>query len=153
MALNVNRLVAREIKQSGIFNGEASRCPCDASLLAGAARARRSRRVPQRRSFGVTRFQRIYPRLIRCAIIVGIAVPIIVLASVLLGMTKVVLLTLFLGWTAFVFVFLIVVESLRSSFERQLRLDKMSDEQLRELYRRAIISNTPTSSTARPCPR
>ena len=61
--------------------------------------------------------------------------PVIVLVLFSLGMTgKVVLLTLFLGWTAFVFVFLIVVESLRSSFERQLRLDKMSDEQLRELY-------------------
>ena len=133
---NVNRLVAREIKQSGIFNGESVEVPMRrfrfSQVLRALADRDEYRKALIRRC---TRFQRIYPRLIRGAVIVGIAVPIIVLVLFSLGMTgKVVLLTLFLGWTAFVFVFLIVVESLRSSFERQLRLDKMSDEQLRELY-------------------
>jgi len=133
---NVNRLVAREIKQSGIFNGESVEVPMRrfrfSQVLRALADRDEYRKALIRR---YTRFQRIYPRLIRGAVIVGIAVPIIVLVLFSLGMTgKVVLLTLFLGWTAFVFVFLIVVESLRSSFERQLRLDKMSDEQLRELY-------------------
>lgn len=133
---NVNRLVAREIKQSGIFNGESVEVPMRrfrfSQVLRALADRDEYRKALIRR---YTRFQWIYPRLIRGAVIVGIAVPIIVLVLFSLGMTgKVVLLTLFLGWTAFVFVFLIVVESLRSSFERQLRLDKMSDEQLRELY-------------------
>ncbi len=133
---NVNRLVAREIKQSGIFNGESVEVPMRrfrfSQVLRALADRDEYRKALIRR---YTRFQRIYPRLIRGAVIVGIAVPIIVLVLFSLGMTgKVVLLTLFLGWTAFVFVFLIMVESLRSSFERQLRLDKMSDEQLRELY-------------------
>ena len=46
---------------------------------------------------------------------------------------KVWLLTAWLVWLVAVFVFLVVVESLRASFERQLRLDAMSDEGLLEL--------------------
>ena len=133
---NVNRLVAREIKQSGIFNGESVEVPVRrfrfSQVLRALADRDEYRKALMRR---YARFQQIYPRLIQGAIIAGIAVPVIVLVVFSLGMTgKVVLLTLFLGWIAFIFCFLIVVESLRSSFERQMRLDKMSDEQLRDIY-------------------
>ncbi|MEI3376302.1 MAG: YhgE/Pip domain-containing protein [Coriobacteriales bacterium] len=133
---NVNRMVAREIKQSGIFNGESVEVPVRrfrfSQVLRALADRDEYRKALMRR---YARFQQVYPRLIRGAIIAGIAVPVIVLVVFSLGMTgKVVLLTLFLGWIALVFCFLIVVESLRSSFTRQLRLDKMSDEQLRDLY-------------------
>ena len=46
---------------------------------------------------------------------------------------KVWLLTAWLVWLVAVFVFLVVVESLRDSFERQMRLDGMTDEGLLEL--------------------
>jgi putative membrane protein len=46
---------------------------------------------------------------------------------------KVWLLTAWLIWMVTVFVFLVVLESLRDSFERQLKLDGMSEEGLLEL--------------------
>ena len=80
------------------------------------------------------RFARWYPRLIRGSVALGLAVPVALAALFALTPTeKVWLLTAWLVWLVAVFVFLVVVESLRASFERQLRLDAMSDEGLLEL--------------------
>lgn len=133
---NVNRMVARQIKQSDIFNGE------DAVIPARRYRFSQVLRVLADRSGyrealmqRYDRFQRLYPWLIRGAIIVGVVVPIVATVVLSLGTTgKVVLLTLWLGWIAFVFIFLVVIESLKMSFERQMRLDDMSDAEIRRLY-------------------
>jgi len=44
------------------------------------------------------------------------------------------LLTLFLLWLVALVVFLVVVESLRYSFERQLNIERMSGESLMRLF-------------------
>ena len=72
--------------------------------------------------------------LIRGSVALGLAVP--VALAVVFALTpaeKVWLLTAWLVWLVAVFVFLVVVESLRDSFERQMRLDGMTDEGLLEL--------------------
>lgn len=133
---NVNRMVARQIKQSGMFNGESVEVPARRFRLSQVLKVLADRseyRTMLTRRYA--QFQRLYPKLIRGSVIVGIVVPVI--ATVAFSLTtagKVVLLTMWLGWIAFVFIFLIIIESLRLSFARQMRLDKMSDEELRELY-------------------
>ncbi len=133
---NVNRMVARQIKRSGIFNGEDVEVPVRrfrASQVIRVLADREEYRAALVRRY--ERFQRMYPRLIRGAVVVGVAVPVAAALVCSFGTTgKVVLLTLWLGWIVAVFVFLVVVESLRSSFERQMRLDGMSDDEIRELY-------------------
>lgn len=133
---NVNRMVARQIKQSGIFNGEDVQVPVRRYRTSQVIRAladREEYRSALMRRY--ERFQRMYPWLIRGAVVIGVVVPVVATLVCSFGTTgKVILLTLWLGWIVAVFVFLVVVESLRLSFERQMRLDDMSDEELRGLY-------------------
>lgn len=133
---NVNRMVARQIKQSGIFYGEDVEVPIRRFRMSQVVRVladRQEYREELMRRYD--RFKRMYPGLIRGALIGGIGVPVALIVVFSFGMTgKVILLTISLFWLVFVCIFLVVVESLRSSFERQLRLDNMSDEEIRNLY-------------------
>ena len=133
---NVNRMVARQIRQSGIFNGEDVEIPVRRFRFSQIMRALSEKE--EYRSELVNRYERLmrhYPRLIRGAIVFGVGVPVVLILLVSLTPTeKVILLTLFLGWFLLLVLFLIIVESLRSSIERQLKLDDMSDEELRSLY-------------------
>ena len=64
----------------------------------------------------------------------GLSLPVVL--AVVFALTpaeKVQLLTAWLVWLVVVFVFLVVVESLRAGLERQMRLEGMSDEGLLEL--------------------
>lgn len=133
---NVNRMVARQIKQSGIFNGESVEVPVRRYRLSQVLRVLSDREDYRREIVRrYERFKKMYPALIRGAAVVGIAVPVIVTLACSFGTTgKVVLLTLWLIWIVLVFVFLVIVESLRSSFERQMRLEGMSDEEIRQMY-------------------
>ncbi|MCI8340674.1 MAG: YhgE/Pip domain-containing protein [Eggerthellaceae bacterium] len=134
---NVNRMVARQIRQSGIFNGEDVEIPQRRYRLTQVVRALADKdeyRAALERRY--ERFTRLYPKLIRGAIVGSIAVPVVLTVALALSPAgKVVLLTAWLAWFAIIIVFLVVVESLRYSIERQMRLDRMSDEQLRTLYR------------------
>ena len=132
---NVNRMVAGQVRQSGLFNGEDVEIPARPYRFSQLFRALTGkdeyREELLRRS---ERFARWYPRLIRGSVALGLAVPVALAALFALTPTeKVWLLTAWLVWLVAVFVFLVVVESLRASFERQLRLDAMSDEGLLEL--------------------
>lgn len=133
---NVNRMVARQIKQSGIFNGEDVEIPVRRYRFSQIMRALSEK--DEYRDELVSRyerFMRLYPRLIKGAVGFGIGVPAaLILVGSLTPTEKVILLTVFLGWFLFVVLFLIVIESLRCSIERQLRLDDMSDAELRSLY-------------------
>ncbi len=153
---NVNRMVARQIKQSGIFNGEDVEVPVRRFRLSQVARVladREEYRTELVRRYD--RFTRAYPWMIRGAVVVGVVVPVALTLTFSFGMTeKVILLTLWLGWLALVFMFLVVVESLRSSFERQLRLDDMSDQEIRDMYldrwntEQADVVHMPTKTAA-----
>lgn len=133
---NVNRMVARQIKQSGIFFGESVEVPIRryrlSQVLKVLADREDYRKIILRR---YAKFQRIYPFLIKGSFVIGIAVPVVAALFFSFSITgKVILLTIWLVWIVAVFIFLIVVESLRMSFARQLRLDSMSDAQLRDLF-------------------
>ena len=132
---NVNRMVAGQVRQGGIFNGEDVEIPARPYRFSQLFRAL-SGRDEYREELRVRyeRFTRWYPRLIRGSVALGLAVP--VALAVVFALTpaeKVWLLTAWLAWLVAVFVFLVVVESLRDSFERQMRLDDMTDEGLLEL--------------------
>lgn len=129
---NVNRMVACQVRESGLFNGEDVEIPARpyrASQLFRALSDKEEYREELRAR--AMRFARWYPRLIRGAVALGLAVP--VALTVVFALTpaeKVQLLTAWLAWMVAVFVFLVVLESLRAGLERQMRLDGMSDEGL-----------------------
>ena len=132
---NVNRMVACQVRESGLFNGEDVEIPARpyrASQLFRALSDKEEYREELRAR--TMRFARWYPRLIRGAVALGLAVP--VALTVVFALTpaeKVWLLTAWLVWMVAVFVFLVVVESLRAGLARQMRLDGMSDAGLLEL--------------------
>ncbi|WP_251198315.1 YhgE/Pip domain-containing protein [Anaerotardibacter muris] len=133
---NVNRMFARQIEQGDIYNGENVHIP---------ARRYRMRQVlsvlSDQEGFRddivrrYERFDKWYPRLIRGAVVVGIVVPLTFTIVFSLNMTeKVVLLTAWLIWFGVVAGFLIIVENLRYSMRRQMRLDSLAPEKLQHLY-------------------
>ena len=133
---NVNRMFARQIEQGGIYNGEDVRIPSRRyrirqvlSVLSDQAGFRED--IMRR----YERFDIWYPRLMKGAIIVGIAVPLVFTIVFSLNMTaKVVLLTAWLIWFGVVAGFLIIVENLRYSMRRQMRLDSLEPEKLQRIY-------------------
>lgn len=138
---NVNRMTAREIRDSGIFNSEDGEIPPRRYRFYQIMRALSDRpeyreELERRKA----RFDRIYPGLVKWTGAVGVLVPVVLtLVFTFTAAEKVVLLTLWLGWTILVFVFLIVVESLRFSIERQLRLYRMDSAKLHGLYRKQRV--------------
>ncbi|MCI8468398.1 MAG: YhgE/Pip domain-containing protein [Eggerthellaceae bacterium] len=132
---NVNRMVADQVRQGGLFNGENVEIPVRPYRFSQIVRA-----LSDRDEYRATlearyeRFRRWYPRLIKGAVVLGVAVPAaLVVVFALTPAEKVWVLTFWLGFIAALFVFVVVVESLRCSFERQLRLGSLSDERLLEL--------------------
>ena len=132
---NVNRMVAVQVRESGLFNGEDVEIPQRPYRFSQIFRALSDRQeYREELSVRYGRFLHWYPRLIRTTVAVGLAVP--VALAVVFALTpagKVWLLTAWLIWLVAVFVFLVVLESLRDSFERQMRLDGMTEQGLLEL--------------------
>lgn len=133
---NVNHMVARQIRESGIYNGEDVEVPYRPYRISQIMRAlsdKQEYREELTRRY--ERFTRWYPRLIRGSIVVGVAIPVVfVLVFALTPAEKVVLLTVCLVMFALLVIFLVIVESLRFSFERQLNLGAMDEESLRNLF-------------------
>ena len=133
---NVNRMTARQIEASGIFNGEDAEVPARRFRLSQLVRVLADKEeyraaIEER----YARFERMRPRLIAGSIVAGIAVPVVLLAVFALTPTeKVVLLTIWIVFVVVLFVALIVIESLRDSFERQLRLSTADVDELQDLY-------------------
>ena len=142
---NVNRMVARQVRQSGIFNGESVEVPQRRYRLSQVVRAladKEEYREEITRRY--ERFRRLYPRLIRGALVAGVAVPAVLLLVFSLTPTeKVVALTVWLAWLVAIIAFLVVVESLRYSIDRQMRLEALPDDELRALYRRRDAMGAP----------
>ncbi len=132
---NVNRMVAAQVRQSGLFNGEDVEVPARPYRLSQLFFALAGKEAYRERlRMRYERFSRWYPRLMRGSVALGIAVP--VALTVVFALTpaeKVWLLTAWLVWLVAVFVFLAVVESMRAGFERQAKLGAMTDEGLLEL--------------------
>lgn len=129
---NVNRMVAGQVRQSGIFNGEDVEIPARPYRFSQILRALSDKdEYREELQTRYERFSRWYPRLIRGSVALGLSVP--VALTIIFALTpaeKVWLLTAWLVWLVVVVVFLVVVESLRCSFERQMKLDDMTGGEL-----------------------
>ena len=130
---NLNRLVAKQVAESDLLNGEAALVPERRYRIGQLIRA-----LSDHEEFHDTmkrqaeRFMVLYPRLKRGALIAGFVVPIIFTALFAVTMTeKVVILTAWLIWLVIVVAFLLVVESIRENIRRQAAIDVMSDDELR----------------------
>lgn len=149
---NFKRMFNRELERSELFVGEE---------VAGTRRifglGRIARALADRAGYRevalkqARRFARLYPRLLRGAAIGGIAIPLGVgVVSVLGVVPKAAVLGLWVGWFLLITGFLIVVEYIRDSLERQLRIGDLSDSDLRlalsgQLTARTRQINTPTA--------
>ena len=135
---NVVRMTAREVYEGDLYNGEDALTPERPYRLAQMLRAITEkdnyRRELEER---YARFSRRYPIFIRVSIVLGVGVPVVIgLLLALDAAEKVTLLTLFLIWLVLLIGFLVVVESQRYSFERQLNLEGMSQDRLLRLFSR-----------------
>ena len=133
---NLNSLFSREIEQGDLFVGEwvrPSRASYRLSQMIKALTDREEYRYALiRRARG---FALAYPRLKRGALVVGIAVPvgIAILASFNVG-SKLMFLAVWVIWILLMIGFLMVIEFLRDSIERQLTLSDMDDVGIRSLF-------------------
>jgi len=133
---NLNRLFAREIGESDIFNGEEAQTPARRFRLGQLIQVLSDRdEYRTKLETSANRFLRWYPRLKNGAWVFGIGVPTVtaVIFS-LAGGERVTLLTVWLAWLIVVIMFLVIVEHIRDSLERQTALGGLSDEELRTLF-------------------
>ena len=152
---NLNRMVAREIKQSDILNGEEVQAPERRFRLGQLVRALSDREAYRERLHAsARRFLLWYPRLKRGALFVGIVIPIVFTA--VLSLTegeKVVVLTCWLVWLVAISVFLLLLEHARDSLERQIALENIDDDELRSLFsERNVVGGMPAVAGARAVP-
>lgn len=135
LMVNVNRMVAGQVKQSGLFNGEDVEAPARPYRFSQLFQALADKDEYREQIRGrYERFLQRYPRLIRGSVVCGIAVPVVLtFVFAFTPAEKVWILTAWLIWLVAIFVFLVVVENMRVGFERQIELGALSDEGLIEL--------------------
>lgn len=143
---NVNRMFSKAIADSDIFNGEEAELPARRyrmSQLFHALADREEYRAELTASS--KRFMRLYPELKKAAIILGLGVPIIVTPILsLLGIEKVVILTMWLITLVVILCGLVVLEFLRDRLSHEVALHNLSDDELRDLFQaRDGISASP----------
>lgn len=147
---NVNHMVAGQVRESGLFTGENVEVPARPYRVTQLMRALADKEDYRTQIVArYERFLRWYPRFIRGSIVAGVGVPVVLI--VLFALTpaeKVVLLTVWLVFLVATLVFLVVVESLRSSFERQLDLGDMSDQRLLALFASRNVMGTTAGEPA-----
>lgn len=133
---NLNRMFAKQIAQSDILNGEEVQLPARRFRVAQLTRAladREEYRVRLRDH--AQRFLAWYPHLLHGAWFFGIAVPTVATVALsVAGSARVVVLTAWLVWLVAVLLFLVVLEHVRDSLERQTSLGDLSDDELRALF-------------------
>lgn len=148
---NVTRMTVRQVREGDLFNGENEETPERPYRLTQVLRVLTERDDYRRElESRYKRFTRWYPNFIRASIVLGVGVPIVlVLLFALNAGEKVVLLSVFLGWLITLFLLLVVLESFRDSFRRQLGLEQMSDEGLLSLFsrRNRMVSSEEGSGT------
>lgn len=137
---NLNRLFAKQISESDIFNSEDVHVPSRRYRITQLINAL-SDRDEYRESLKEreAKFIALYPRLKQGALLFGVVVPLIAMVVFSLNETeKVIVLTAWLVWLAFIVVFLILVEYIYDSFERRRKLEVLSDSELRSLMEKPL---------------
>ncbi len=133
--ITLNRLFAREIRESDMIIGEPIlehgreyQIAQVFQVLANKGEYRRS--IEQR----VASFANLYPRLRHSALIAGIVIPAaLAITFSLTNGTKLVALSAWIIWVLLITAFLMGIELMRDSLERQLRLGTLSDDAVRNL--------------------
>ena len=147
----VNRTFAKQLGESGIYNGEDVEIPARGlrlSWITSALSDQKEYREEMLRRY--EHFKSLYPRLIKGAIVFGVVVPVVF--GIVLGLTvseKVTLLTVWLICLVVLLVFLTVVENLREGFERQLSLGDMETPELHSIYSSRLYADAKEDSHCR----
>ena len=132
---NLNRLFAREIKESDMIIGEPVHLPGSeyrvTQAIAALADHDEYRHAIERRA---AKFAYQYPRLLLGALIAGFVVPAaLIIVFALTTSEKIVVMGTWLAWVLIIMGFLMVVEFMRDSIRRQTELGNLSDESIRAM--------------------
>ena len=132
---NLNRLFAREIKESDMIIGEPVHLPGSeyrvTQAIAALADRDEYRHAIERRA---AKFAYRYPRLLLGALIAGFVVPAaLIIVFALTTSEKIVVMGTWLAWVLIIMGFLMVVEFMRDSIRRQTELGNLSDESIRAM--------------------
>ncbi|MCI1219808.1 MAG: YhgE/Pip domain-containing protein [Bifidobacterium sp.] len=135
--ITLNRLAARQIAQSDMIVGEPIRTQGHEYRLSQAigllANKDEYREEIERRA---VHFAKLYPRLRRGALVAGLVVPVLLaLTFSLTTGTKLVALTAWIIYLLLIVIFLMAIEMIRDSLERQMQLGTLSDESVRSIVR------------------
>ena len=150
---NLNRLFAREIKESDMIIGEPVHITSNeyrvTQAIAALADREEYRHAIERRA---AKFAYHYPRLLLGALIAGFVVPAaLIIVFSLTTSEKIVVMGTWLAWVLIIVGFLMVVEYMRDSIRRQTELGNLSDESIRTmLYRHKTGHRPPANVEARP---
>ena len=135
LLVNLNRLFAREIKESDMIIGEAVELPERGYNMSQAIQVLADkggyREVIEERA---SRFAELYPKLKRGALVIGFVVP-VTLAAVFsfTNGEKVVVLATWVVWILLIMGFLMVIEYMRDNLNRQVELGHLSDESIQSM--------------------
>lgn len=133
---NVNRLFTRQLEESDMVISETIEMPGRAYGLSQVIRVLAGRdEYRERIERRAARFTLLYPKLLRAALVAGIAVPVIlaVLLSVLTPGSKVNAMVIWLAWILFIIGFLMTVELLKDNIERQTRLGNLDEAAIQQI--------------------
>lgn len=133
---NVNRMFAKQIKQSGILNGEEVELPArryrTKHLFTAISDRDEFREEVQQR---IARFFDWYPRVKRALPFIIVIVPALTTGILMFfGVEKVILLTMWLIWLVAVLVGLVLLEYVRDRLEHELSLSDLDDDELRQMF-------------------
>lgn len=130
---NTNRMFARQIREGGMIVGEDVHLPGTEYRISNALQALTNhsgyKASIERR---IVRFEALYPKLKRGALIVGLVVPIVLAVTFSLTTnTKLEALLAWIIWVLLIIGFLLTIEFMRDSLRRQRELGNLDDIQIR----------------------
>lgn len=155
--VNLNRMFARQIKDSDIFNGEEAQLPARRYRVEKLMGAMMNRREFRTEIIGtVNRFMRFYDHVRRTIAVVGFGIAVaLTVVMVLMGASKVALLTLWLVWLVLLLLFVLIVEFIRDRLMHEEALSALSEDEVRNLFdihRKAHQVQRASSSSMRDTP-
>lgn len=147
---NLNRLFAKEIEESDMIVGEPVHLPGNGFRVSQMIRALADREEYREQiNRRAQSFALHYPRLRRGALVAGIVVPaVLVTVFALTPGVKLVALATWIAWILLILGFLMVIELMRDSFERQAALGTLSDESIRAMLYAKGRGNNATAKPA-----
>ena len=131
---NTNRMFARQLREGGMIVGEDVHLPGTEYRISNALQALTNhsgyKASIERRA---ARFEALYPKLKRGALIIGLAVPIVLAVTFSLTTnTKLEALLAWIIWVLLIIGFLLTIEFMRDSLRRQRELGNLDDMQIRD---------------------